>query len=279
MITIYQNFYTMQPHYLNIDSVLNRIMVGKSAEMVAKCRDSYGDKKLYDSLKKKLPSIMFCGQFGKREIKGLVMHSGFICLDFDKFPDLDTLTTWKESLQTDDYTYSIFTSPSGYGLKCIVRIPQPIPFNNTYVIHKAYFRGLQAYYDCPYFDPNMFDVSRICFESHDPELIINHDSLVWDTLVYDPPPAIIEYNKASLDEQETARRLLVWHGRKYGMNSGNRNSNLFRLCAAFNDYGISLDYAFALCSQYQADDFKLSEIETTVKSAYKKTLKHGSLKF
>lgn len=264
----------MTPHYRHIDAVLGRIRDGKSAGLVEQARLVYGNEVEYTKAKKRLPCILFSGQFNHRSVKGLIKHSGFICLDFDKFPSESELQLWRDNLDSDEYTYCVFTSPSGRGLKCVVKIPECLPIE-----HKALFRGLQKYYDCPYFDPNVHDICRICFESYDPSLTINPNSRAWTTPIFDPEPVQVEYGKASLDEQETVRRLLVWHSRKYGMNNGNRNNNLFRLFAAFNDYGVDKDYALSIGSQWQSEDFKLSEIVTTLNSAYKKTGKHGTLKF
>ncbi|HXP53162.1 MAG TPA: BT4734/BF3469 family protein [Bacteroidia bacterium] len=280
-VTIFKTFYDTQPYYQPVEAILGRIKSGKSLTQVNVCRGVYNDPNEYAKQKKKLPCILFSGRFTERAIKGLTEHSGFICLDFDKFPNEDELALWRDNLECDEYTYSIFTSPSGMGLKCLVKIP--IWHNEGHttdqIDHKSYFRGLQNYYQCQYFDPNVFDVSRICFESYDPELQINSCSSVWTGQVFDPTPVQVEYGKASLDEQETVRRLMKWFDRKYGMNNGNRNNNLFKLCAAFNDYGVDIDYALSIVSAFQMEDFRLGEIETTLRSAYKKTGKHGTLSF
>lgn len=270
-VTIYQNFYDMQPYHLHVDKVLERIKSGKSQLLVDNVRSGA------IHLKKRLPCILFGGKFGHREIAGITDHSGLINLDFDKFETFNQLQTWRDTLEADEYIYSVFTSPSGKGLKAVVKIP--VITGDIYTNNKAYFRGLQDYFQCPYFDANMFDISRICFESYDPELTINPNSKIWTGQVLDPARVSVEYGKASLDEQETVRRLLVWFNKKYGMNNGNRNNNLFKLCAAFNDYGVHKDHAYSIVSAYQSSDFKLSEIETTLNSAYRKTSKHGSLSF
>jgi hypothetical protein len=273
MITIYPNFYTMTPFYVPIDTALARIRNGKSEQLVKHCQ-AQTDVKAYSSAKKKLPCIIFGGEFKERAINGLIRHSGYICLDFDKLPDFDTMQLWRDNLESDEYTYCVFTSPSGMGLKCIVKIPP-----TDYKGHKAYFRALQAYYDCQYFDVNMFDVSRICFESFDPELQINPGSRIWEGQIFDPEPVKIEYNKASLSEIETARRLMVWADRKFPIVAGARNANLYRLCCSFNDFGIDKEHALSLVSAFQADDFRLQEIKVTLNSAYRKVNKFGSLKF
>lgn len=277
-ITIYRTFYDQTHYHIGIDSALERIRSGKSRKQV-EYANATDDIKEFSARKKQLPCIMFAGKFNRRAITGLEQHSGFICLDYDKFPDSDTMHVWRDTLEADEYTYCVFTSPSGSGLKRLVKVPIPAPFDSTYLIHKAYFRALQAQYECPYFDANMFDVSRICFESYDQELQINPESRVWTGQIFDPAPIQVEYNKASLSEQETVRRLLLWAERKYPIVIGYRNANLYRLCCSLNDFGINYDHAFSVCSQFQSDDFKLSEIETTLRSAYKKTGKHGSLRF
>lgn len=276
MITIYPNFYTMTPYYVPIDTALMRIREGKSKNRIEWVMAAQDQKEL-QSRKKKLPCILFSGQFGHRHLDGLIGHSGWMCVDFDKFSSFDEMQMWRDSLEGDNYTYSVFTSPSGKGLKCLVKIPAPT--NDIYRNHKAYFRGLQSYYDTEYFDVNMFDYSRICYESYDPELQINSNSQLWTGQIFDPEPVKVEYNKASLSEMETARRLIKWSDRKFPIVAGNRNANLFRLCCSLNDFGIDKEHALSLVSVYQADDFKLGEIVVTLNSAYKKTSKHGSLKF
>lgn len=267
LITIFKNYYEHVPYDRHINDILNRIKTGASEQMVNKYRLT-GNKEL----KKKLPSILFSGQFTKRNSESILKHSGFICLDFDKFPDSETLTMWKDNLEGDNYTYCVFLSPSGYGLKCIVKIP-PIVEN-----HKSYFDALRNYYKCEYFDIHCSDVSRICFESYDPYLTISQNSLVWDKTWLVPTTRKV-YIPQNIDESKTASNLLKWWHRKFGLYTGSRNANVFKLCAAFNDYGISKEYALSLISEFQQEDFRLSEIEVILQSAYRKTDKFGTLKF
>lgn len=268
LITIYQNQSPTSPKFeRHVNHVLNRIKTGSSKDLIYQLRTT-GDQ----SLKPKLPSILFSGHFSYRNAKSLIQHSGFICLDFDKFPDSDTLLTWKDSLETDDYTYCIFLSPSGNGLKLIVKIP-PIAEN-----HKGYFAALKEYYKCPYFDDSGSDVSRLCYESYDPYLTINQNSVVWDTIKAFQP-IVYNFDGRPADEQKTVEILLKWWLKKFGIYNGARNANLFKLCAALNDYGVSKDYAQDIVSTFQQDDFKLSEILHTLKSAYSKSEKFGTLKF
>lgn len=268
MITIYQNFNPKSQRFDRpINAILARIKNGKSKALIDRIRIT-GNKEL----KTELPCILFSGQFNYRNSKSLVKHSGFICLDFDGFPDSETLLTWKDTLESDEYTYSVFLSPSGYGLKCLIKIPAE-PEN-----HKSYFDALKEYYDSKYFDSHCSDICRICFESYDPYLTINESSKLWGKKKsYIPKPA--NQTSHNLNESKTAENLLKWWNKKYGNTPGNRNANLFKLCAAFNDYGVTDNYAISIVSNFQQEDFQIQEIERIVKNAYRKTEKFGTLKF
>lgn len=268
IVTIYQNFDPKSPKFeRHINHILNRIKTGASKELVLKIRATKQDE-----LKKELPSILFSGQFSYRNDKSIIQHSGFICLDFDKFPDSETLLTWRDTLESNDYTYAVFLSPSGNGLKCLVKIPPDIQY------HKRYFDALKEYYECPYFDIQCSNISRICFESYDPYLTINHNSVVWDTKKEYP---IKQYSPTDhpIDEQKTVEILLKWWTKKFGLYIGERNANLFRLCAAFNEYGVNKEFAENIVTTFQKEDFKIKEILNTLNSAYRKTEKFGTLKF
>lgn len=267
-ITIFPKFEeTDKPHFRHINHILNRIKTGASKELVTRIRTT-GEHEL----KKQLPCILFSGQFNYRNAKSLVNHSGFICLDFDKFPDSDTLLTWKDTLESDDYTYCVFLSPSGNGLKCLVKIPA------IKEKHRGYFDALKEYYNTTYFDKQCSDVSRICFESYDPYMTINQNSMVWDTCKEYKPVQIID-TTLPIDEQKAVKILLKWWLKKYGIYSGERNSNLFRLMAAFNDYGVSKDNAIAIANTFEQEDFRSAEIRSTVDSAYRKINRFGTLRF
>jgi VirE-like protein/primase-like protein len=268
IITIYKNFGDTSKGYTrHINHALNRIKTGSSKELIDRIRLT-GNKEL----KNYLPCILFSGEFSYRNAKSITKHSGFICIDFDKFPDSDTLLSWKDSLEGDEYTYSVFLSPSGYGLKCIVKIPPDIQN------HKRYFDALKDYYNCKYFDINCSDVCRICYESYDPYLTINQNSSTWYK-AKEYTPIVVEYGQSSLDHKQTADNLIKWWNRRYGLFNGQRNANLFRLCAAFNDYGIPKDFAYQLVSEFQQEDFNIDEIEKVLNNGYKKTEKFATLKF
>jgi hypothetical protein len=225
------------------------------------------DKDARNELKKSLPCYLFSGTFSARKDDSLVEHSGLICLDFDGFKDDETLKTWRETLESNEFTMAVFTSPSGNGLKSIVKIPKCDKDE-----HKLYFIALEKYFESEYFDKTSKNISRACFESYDPNIFVNMDSTEWTQKAEEQgyqfanrEPQIVLSNTS-----EIINRLLKWWNREFGLIEGERNNNLFILSSAFNEYGVD---------QYVAESTILSEIVngsmpeyevlTTIKSAYK----------
>jgi hypothetical protein len=92
----------------------------------------------------------------------LLSTLGLCILDFDKYPDADTIgEAERKRLIEDKYTYMLFTSPSGKGLKVVIRIPQC-----DKVEHRRRFSHYEQYINSEYFDTSNKNVSRVCFESY-----------------------------------------------------------------------------------------------------------------
>lgn len=162
-VTIFQNvFQKDQPHHIQLATALKRIQEGSSATTIENVRS--GNKEA----KKELPVVLFSGEFSSRSDEALFEHSGFIVLDFDHI-DVEKS---KSVLSTDPYVYSCWISPSGDGLKALVRITNPER-------HRDHFRSLVTYFRKSYdleVDESGVNESRACFESYDPNIIIKSDS-------------------------------------------------------------------------------------------------------
>ena len=125
--------------------------------------------------KRELPVVMYSGKFSGRKDEDLTEHSGVIVLDFDH---IDVVHS-KNALATDDYILACWVSPSGDGLKALVKIAQPRK-------HRDHFRAIASYMDRQYgleVDSTGQNESRLCFESYDPEIIINEDSKVFTAVL------------------------------------------------------------------------------------------------
>jgi succinate dehydrogenase flavin-adding protein (antitoxin of CptAB toxin-antitoxin module) len=273
-VTIFQSIKdTSAPFYRNVGVILGRIKSGASKELVKKIR-SEKRKPERNELKKKLPAVCFSGKFTKRADSYLVEHSGLICLDFDGYTKQKDLLEDKENLSKNKYVYSVFISPSGNGLKVLVKIPADAEN------HINYFNSLEKYFNSQYFDKTSKNVSRVCYESYDPLLHINENSSIWDVI---EEPEYTEVSKVKdsptipiTDENKVIEILVKWWTKKYPMMEGQRNHNVYILAMAFNDFGINKSLASYVLNQYASEDFTIREIATTIESAYRHTGNFGT---
>ena len=175
-ITIFKDIkQTSQPFYKHVNVILDRIKDGASKDTVKSIRGEK-DKENRRVLKAKLPAICFSGTFSKRSDNAIINHSGLICLDFDEYKTKTLMLQEKQRLSKDRYVFSVFVSPSGNGLKVLVKIPTET--DN----HKNYFLSLQNYFNSENFDKSCKNVSRVCYESYDPLIHINTLSSLWDKI-------------------------------------------------------------------------------------------------
>ena len=155
--------------------ILDRIKEGKNSELVKRIRNEK-NKSERNELKKKLPSICFSGVFNKRSDSALVEHSGLICLDFDGYEKKKDLTDDRAKFEKNKFVFAVFVSPSGNGLKVLVRIPKDSEN------HTKYFNALKKHFASPYFDTTSKNISRVCYESFDKQIYVNQKSKLWEKL-------------------------------------------------------------------------------------------------
>lgn len=274
IITIFKDIKTTsQPFYRDVHVILNRIREGSSKDLVKKIR-AEKDKTQRNTYKQGLPAVCFSGKFTKRSDNSLEEHSGLICLDFDGYKSNRDLLQEKERLSKNKYIFSVFISPSGKGLKALVKIPSE-PEN-----HKSYFLSLQSFFNSDYFDKTSKNLSRVCYESYDPLIYINKTSSVWDRIEEE------EFNEINknvdlptipiTDENKIVDILTKWWTKKYPMIEGQRNQNVFILASAFNDFGINQTLAEFVLNNYATKDFKQLEIKRTIQSAYAQKQNFGT---
>jgi hypothetical protein len=252
-----------QGHVKDVAWVVDRIRNGASADLIQRIR-ALTDKKQRDILKKGLMSICWSGTFRRRADQHLIDHSGLVCIDFDHVPDMDAL---RARLTADQYTHVLFTSPSGDGLKVVVRIPANAK------THKGSFQALMDYYNVEQFDPKNSNLSRVCYESHDPDIHYNPASTIFEVVVEDREyDHSIERPLIRLESEDAiVANLIKWHQRKYPIIAGQRNQNSFILARAFNKFGVSKLTATQVLLQVQQEGFDREEIEQVVENAYKYT--------
>ena len=146
-----------------LKEVLMDIKSDKYKVQVEKC---HTDIKYKDYL----PCFTPTGVFNHRSIAGLESYNGIICLDIDHIEDPEQL---KKRAAALNYVHAAFITPSGKGLKVIIKT------NATAETYKSVEAKVADYFltDCGAVRDNRCkDIARIQFVSHDPNLYYNEDS-------------------------------------------------------------------------------------------------------
>lgn len=176
MITVFENYYAKELYYRDIDRVLDNIRNCTIQGIIDKIRQEQ-DKEKRSRLKRNLlPCILFAGKFTYRNSKSCVEHSGFAIMDFDH---LENIYDKKQELIKFPFVYSVFISPSGDGLKVVVRIPADIER------HKGHYLALLKVF--PDADTTSQDICRICFQSCDKDIYVNVDAVEFTDYMEEAP--------------------------------------------------------------------------------------------
>lgn len=142
------------------------IRTGYWADQITALRAA--DKPAREQMKRALPAVMLSGSTrGGHKATDVLEHSGLLQIDFDHVGNAAAL---RDRIGKDQYILAAWISPSGDGVKAIMRIPPDI------ARHKDAFHAAADYMDRTYahkIDPSCSDVSRLCFVSHDPALVYN----------------------------------------------------------------------------------------------------------
>ena len=250
------------PFVLSLEKIVERIKKGTSKNKIDLIRN--GDKEK----KKRLPSIVFSGVFSERNRKGLVSHSGLMVLDFDKFPSTKILKEQQAILKQNKHVVLLFISPSGNGLKAVVRVPDTLNEET----HPKYFKAFNKQFKYDYFDISNSNVDRVCFESYDPDIYVNYEAECFNTEIIDEGyQAALRTPLLKLESDDTIINRIMSFGWKKDFVEGEMNNYVFDLAGAMCEYGVS---------ESAADQYIMSEIvkgrckdekskQNTIRNAYK----------
>lgn len=244
-----------------------------------------------DPLKIKLPCCTPSGLFTARYDNKISKMSGLICLDLDHIKDVEKE---RNRLIESPIVLSIFRSPSGDGLKVLIRhdLVDPLCFKNLYSRLGAEL-GCTGRSDLV-FDLRSANISHACFFSHDPDIYFNGNARIYhfDTPV-GPLFSVPSFDKFMpvtrkgdietempviwlSDPKEIENAILKeheWFEQYNSFYEGNRNNKLFILSRFFKEARIPEDTAVDYLTAYYAnpnEGFPANEIVSTVRSAYTK---------
>ena len=166
-ISVYENIKEVKNGYtITVKTALDRIKTGKSKELLLDIRKAK-TKKEKNALKANLPSVTFSGTFTERNDESLKEASGYMVLDFD---DVKSVEAKKKELSNNSYVFACWESPSGNGVKALIKIANPKKFKEHFKEVEKEFKGI---------DPSGKNISRVCYESFDPDIYINQNAKVF----------------------------------------------------------------------------------------------------
>jgi hypothetical protein len=264
IVSVFKDLYksTDVPFHVPLDKIIKRIKAGTSKELVEAVRQGNGNEK------KKLPCILFAGTFNERNSNSLQKHSGLMVLDFDKYPNQQTMLEHLETLKLNPHFVLLFISPSGNGIKGVIKVNDDL----TKETHPKVFKEFHKQFNYDYFDIVNSNVDRVCFESYDPNIFVNLEADLFNPILKDEGFQVSERVPVLpiTDQDKIISKIMDWNWSK-DFREGERNAFIFDIAGAFCEYGIS---------QYNAEnyilnnviigDFSEVEAKTTIKSAYKK---------
>lgn len=244
---------------------LDRIKNGNSKSIIQRLRSSNDiESKRY--LKLSLPAVTFNGAFKKRNKNHLKESSGLLTLDFDDFETPEQARDFKEKLKSDPHIFAAWISPSE-GVKGLYRI---MSVKDDEEFKKVFAQVAKLY---PNLDPSGKDISRLCFESYDPDIYVNLDAeLFYPTIVLEDEINNIGTvtNIPITDPDAVVNRLIVWFERDI-FKGVNYNTSIYILASAFNKFGIDKQKATEYGFRYAKPEAPEKEVHKIIESAYKNT--------
>ena len=269
IVTIFRDLLKSKdvPYHVPLDKAILRIKNGDSIQTINKVREQK-NKEDANLIKKSLPCILFNGTFSERNSNSLIKHSGLMIVDFDKFPSAEEMNKQLELLKQNKHFVLLFISPSGNGLKGVVKVSDQL----DKITHPKIFSQFQDDFNFEYWDKSNSNVDRVCYESYDPNIYINFDAEIYNPIIKDKGYTVQERSPILpiSDEDKIIEKIMAWDWKK-DFVEGERNSFVFDLAGAFCEYGISQTSAEGyILNNVVHGDFSDAEVTTTVKSAYKK---------
>ena len=271
MVTIFKNFNEVVEHK-TISTILEEIKTGKYKPGIVYLRKSLTENKTeaYNKAKKSLPAFTPSGKFvGGRKLEFLAEYSSCIILDIDKLSAAD-LQNAKHLANQSEFTFASFISPSGNGLKILVKI------NSDKANHKEAFLLVQAHYESILkleIDKSGKDLTRLCFYSYDENLYYNENAKIFSvTEQEEEPKANIEreFKRTEptivINSDAIYNHCVNFTEKKVQFVNGSRNVFVHQLACNLNRKGVALNEALG----YILTDFGYDEKEVTqaVNSAY-----------
>jgi hypothetical protein len=275
-----------------LSGIIDQIRDGKWKAEVVKLRGKADDDQAFKKLKKKLPSFMVSASTrGGHKAEDVLSHSGFLQIDIDQVAGIKP-EELRDRFQKDPHIRFAFVSPSGQGVKAVMVIPADI------ARHKYAFNAAERYMLEQYgvsIDTRCSDVSRLCFISHDPDLISNENAIPLSVsacqgipLSTPPPPkkssspssilnpeSCILHNN-SLFKEWPELKPIYWRqapGRLRNIQRGQRNKAIVEIvadlfCVVNQEFAIGMAREFTRVHEDIYSDYPVADFEREALSVW-----------
>jgi hypothetical protein len=272
-----------------------KLIISKVYEPQTKELRAFSDKTDINNFKgRNFDYVTFHGVFKERGDSSLINLSGFFSIDLDNLGE--NLQAVKDRLILDKVLCPqlIFTSPSGNGLKVVVKIdPSIIDVKKSSKIMNNIWEAINTYFGkfytdvivangkMEYIDAACKDLSRACFLCHDSNayLRLNDDNILGQIFINENKSIENEIkssqNKSNNFGLLNIDKKLEIIANKHLMNNGNRYANLLAFVGAALSIGISKESVelFILQNVHIADDScckNIIQIQNLISSVYLK---------
>jgi hypothetical protein len=250
------------PAIVDAISVLRGIKNGRWKALVNDVRMQH-NKEGRDKVKKKMPAVVFAGEFSYRSIDSFNKGSGLVTIDFDGLSE-QGIEDIEGRLKQLPFVFAIFRSPSNKGVKAIIRANF-----GTYEDFKSVFCAIDDHLgQLESFDMQNSDISRACFVSYDPNLYLNEEATLFEGYVDNWE----EYlkNRRLASPEKTFDVLIKWMDKNgYTYQKGERNNYLYVLASAMCRYGVLEDRTKGFFIG-RFTDISSHERDAVIESAYKR---------
>jgi hypothetical protein len=177
IVTFQDDVWSRNLKQINIRDFLSQIRKEKYYNNITRLRKYLGSDDLvrYDQEKIRLPSVTFSGLFSKtRKIESLSKYNDICVIDIDDILIKD-IQQYLSLLQLDPYIFSFWLSPSGKGIKGLMKFKYENVNSIPSEIHKFAFSIFSNYLKEKYniiIDKSGSDITRLCFISSDCNLVL-----------------------------------------------------------------------------------------------------------
>lgn len=272
-VSLFSSVFSREAKCYSLGSVLKSFSSSRYAKTIREARGYLrnGDEEMYRACKSMLPVVTFCGLFKEGHSKAnLVRYNNIVIIDIDHLSEEELLKVARQ-LQQDEYVFAYWKSPSGQGLKGLVRISseEDVALDEH---HRQAFRQLTEYFYTQYsidIDQSGSDYSRLCYACWDEELVIKETAKVFAVNhEIEPEAKPADYSRPKVKKQSTRKgsdrqadidtvRDIIRHLRNTGRSITHEYENWLRVA-----YAIAATFSpktgetfFLLLSQQDADKF------------------------